>query len=60
MQGLELIQNIYIDGEKVENVVEYQITHSAEQALLTVRYNSPRGLRVLTCGLEAVSFDCHV
>jgi len=50
-------ENLLVDGQKIGNVLGFQLTHSEEQKLASIRYTINGNERVLTCELEAISFD---
>lgn len=53
MQGIDMIQKIQIDGEKLGEVLQIII----DQEQTTVAYNTPAGKRrTITVETEAVSF----
>lgn len=54
---MQLSKNVFIDDEKIENVIGYQITYTNEIQCITIRYLVDDKERTLTCDLEAVKFE---
>ena len=51
------LENLLVDGKKIGNVLGFQLTHSEEQQLASVRYTVDGNERALTCEMEAISFE---
>ena len=50
-------ENLLVDGKKIGDVLGFQLTHSEEQQLASIRYTVGGKERVLTCELEVISFE---
>ena len=48
---------LLVDGQKIGDVLGFQLTHSDEKQLASIRYTVNGKERVLTCELEVVSFE---
>ena len=53
-------ENILVDGKKIGDVLEFHLTYAADnenERKATIKYTVSGKERILTCSLEAVSFE---
>lgn len=52
-------KNLLVDGKRIGDVLEFQLTYSEDEnnRKATIRYLSEGKERILTCELEAISFE---
>ena len=53
-------ENILVDGKKIGDVLEFHLTYTADsenERKATIKHTVSGKERILTCSLEAVSFE---
>ena len=50
-------ENLLVDGKKIGDVLEFQITYTAEDKKASIKYAINGVERLLLCETEAISFE---